>query len=104
MSLHQSCVRLTSCARVVIGHSRFGHLQSCHLLGACSEQSRCFGSATRLCQLHKQKAGHTQPHWYETELHPWKKEEQLVDELVTGVLYQDGEDSPVSPSICGRVC
>ena len=91
MSLHQSCVRLTSCARVAIGHSRFGHLQSCHLLGACSKQSRCFGSASHLCQLHRRKAGQTPPHWYETELHPWRKEEQLVDDLVTGVLYQDGE-------------
>lgn len=89
MPLHKSCVLLASSARVVIGHSRLGHFQQCHLLESCHEQLRCFGSATHLCQLHTRKARQSTPHWYETELHPWKKEEQLVDDLIRDVLYQD---------------
>ncbi|KAI0226262.1 Mitochondrial RNA pseudouridine synthase Rpusd4 [Lamellibrachia satsuma] len=46
-------------------------------------------SATRPPQQQRRKAGQGPPHWYETELHPWKKEEQLVEDLVKGVLYQD---------------
>ena len=82
---------LTYCVRRAIGQSTVRRLRHRHWLESCIGQSRGFVNATWLSQRQRHKAEPGQPHWYETELNPWKKNEQLVDYLVEGVLYQDGE-------------